>query len=218
MMLAGRVSVNGEVVRELGLRVVEGRDIVEVDGEVITRTEVRWIAFHKPPGVLTTRSDPHGGRTVYDLLPPELGALRYVGRLDRLTEGLLLLTNDGDVANGLQHPSRGVEREYLVVANGEVSRASLATLTQGVDLEDGLAKAASVRIVERGKLDTTLRLVLTEGRKREVRRMMLEVGHGVSRLVRLRFGTITLGDLKAGAWRELEHDERKSLVALSIRG
>ena len=217
MMLAGRVRVNGEVVRELGVRVVEGRDAVEVDGELVTRSEVRWIAFHKPPGVLTTRSDPHGGRTVYDLLPPELGELRYVGRLDRPTEGLLLLTNDGDVANGLQHPSRGVEREYLVVANGEVGRASLAALTRGVDLEDGPARAASARIVERGEHHTTLRLVLTEGRKREVRRMMLEVGHGVSRLVRLRFGTVELGDLDAGAWRELEHDERKSLVALSTK-
>ena len=217
-MLAGRVSVNGEVVRELGVRVVEGRDTVEVDGELVTSTVVRWIAFHKPPGVLTTRSDPHGGRTVYDLLPPEMGALRYVGRLDRPTEGLLLFTNDGDVANGIQHPSRGVEREYLVVANGEVSRASLTALTEGVDLEDGPAKAASARIVERGAHHTTLRLVLTEGRKREVRRMMLEVGHGVSRLVRLRFGTISLGDLAAGAWRELGHDEVRSLVALSIKG
>ena len=217
-MLAGRVSVNGEVVRELGVRVVEGRDTVEVDGELVTSTVVRWIAFHKPPGVLTTRSDPHGGRTVYDLLPPEMGALRYVGRLDRPTEGLLLFTNDGDVANGIQHPSRGVEREYLVVANGEVSRTSLTALTEGVDLEDGPAKAASARIVERGAHHTTLRLVLTEGRKREVRRMMLEVGHGVSRLVRLRFGTISLGDLAAGAWRELGHDEVRSLVALSIKG
>jgi len=217
LMLAGRVRVNGKVVRELGVCVVQGRDTVEVDGELVTGAEVRWIAFHKPPGVLTTRSDPHGGRTVYDLLPPELGALRYVGRLDRPAEGLLLLTNDGDVANRLQHPSRGVEREYLVVVNGEVGRASLAALTLGVDLEDGPARAASARIVERGAHDTTLRLVLTEGRKREVRRMMLEIGHGVSRLVRLRFGTVNLGDLEAGAWRELEPDERKSLVALSIK-
>ena len=216
-MLAGRVSVNGKVVRELGVRVVQGRDTVEVDGELVTGTEVRWVAFHKPAGVLTTRSDPHGGRTVYDLLPPELGALRYVGRLDGPKEGLLLLTNDGDVANGLQHPSRGVEREYLVVANGDVGRASLAALTHGVDLEDGPARAASARIVERGAYDTTLRLVLTEGRKREVRRMMLEIGHRVSRLVRLRFGTVYLGDLEAGAWRDLEHEERQSLVALSIK-
>ena len=104
------------------------------------------------------------------------------------------------------------------MASGQVSRAGLRALTAGVDLEDGPAKAASVRIVERGAHDTTLRLVLTEGRKREVRRMMLEVGHGVSRLVRLRFGTISLGDLAAGAWRELGHDEVRSLVALSIKG
>jgi len=216
-MLAGRVRVNGEVVRELGVRVVEGRDTVELDGELVTTAEVRWVAFHKPPGVLTTRSDPHGGKTVYDLLPPELGALRYVGRLDRPTEGLLLLCNDGDVANGLQHPSREVEREYLVVANGEVSQESLAALTRGVDLEDGPARAKSARIVERHALHTTLRLVLTEGRKREVRRMMLEIGHGVQRLVRLRFGTVELGDLEPGAWRELADEERKSLVALSAK-
>ena len=214
-MLEGRVCLNGEVVRELGVRVVPGRDTVEVDGEAVTSAELRWIAFHKPPGVLTTRSDPHGGRTVYDLLPPELGALRYVGRLDRPTEGLLLLTNEGDVANELQHPSRRVEREYLVVVNGDVSRGSLEALMIGVDLEDGAARAASARVVARGKHDTTLRLVLTEGRKREVRRMMLEIGHGVRRLVRLRFGTVELGHLEAGAWRDLEHDEVERLVALS---
>ena len=216
-MLAGRVRVNGEVVRELGVRVVEGRDTVELDGELVTTAEVRWVALHKPPGVLTTRSDPHGGKTVYDLLPPELSALRYVGRLDRPTEGLLLLCNDGDVANGLQHPSREVEREYFVVANGDVSQESLAALTRGVDLEDGPARAKSARIVERDELYTTLLLVLTEGRKREVRRMMLAIGHGVQRLVRLRFGTVKLGDLEVGTWRELADDERKSLVALSAK-
>lgn len=215
LMLEGRVRVNGKVTQELGVRVVPGRDLVELDGEPVTYGEVRWIAFHKPPGVLTTRSDPHGGRTVYDVLPPELGTLRYVGRLDRPTEGLLLLTNDGDVANGIQHPSRRVEREYLVVANGDVKSASLDALRTGVELEDGPARAASVRIVERSANHTTLRLVLTEGRKREVRRMLLQVGHGVHRLVRLRFGAVKLGDLEAGAWRDLRPDERQALVALA---
>ena len=216
-MLAGRVKVNGEIVSELGVRVTPGIDAVELDGEAVEISAVRWIALHKPPGVLTTRSDPHGGKTVYDLLPPELAGLRYVGRLDRPTEGLLLFTNDGDVAHGLQHPSREVEREYLVVINGDIGNDDLARLRSGVELEDGLARAHSVYVFERGARDTSLRLILREGRKREVRRMLLSLGHGVRRLVRLRFGTVVLGELGPGEWRDLERDERDSLLALSSR-
>ena len=111
-MLAGRVRVNGEFISELGTRIIPGRDTVQVDDDVLELTALRWIAFHKPTGVLTTRRDPHGGRTIYDVLPEECSALRYVGRLDRESEGLLILTNDGDVAHGIQHPSRQVERVY----------------------------------------------------------------------------------------------------------
>ena len=122
MMTAGRVAVNGTVVTELGVRVDPDSDVVTVDGERVGAAPKRWVVFHKPPGVLTTRSDPHGGTTIYDVLPSELHGLRYVGRLDRDAEGLLLLTNDGERANTLAHPSGGVEREYWLEVTGRVGR------------------------------------------------------------------------------------------------
>lgn len=212
MMLAGRVSVNGEVVTELGVRVRPGVDKVSVDGAAVQGSKMRWVAFHKPPGVLTTRSDPHGGETLYDLLPDEMAGLRYVGRLDRDAEGLLLLTNDGDVAHGLQHPSREVEREYALEVAGRVDPRVGDKLTKGVELDDGPARAKRVFAVRPGDVTSTLSLVLTEGRKREVRRMLSAVGHPVMKLRRTRFGPVELAGLDRGAWRELNAEE---VVALT---
>jgi len=214
-IVAGRVRVNGSVVTELGTRVVPGRDRVEVDGTPVTIQASVWVAFHKPPGVLTTRSDPHGGRTVYDVLPAELRALRYVGRLDRDTEGLLLLTNDGDGAHRLQHPSSEVEREYRADVEGRVVPAVLDALRRGVELDDGLARVRRARLVEASADRSTLELIMTEGRKREVRRMLGAVGHPVLRLCRTRFGPIRLGDLASGAWRALGDDEVSALGRVS---
>lgn len=214
MMLAGRVRVNGEPAVELGLRVRPDSDTVELDGKKVALAEPRWIAFHKPEGVLTTRSDPHGGTTIYDVLPDDCAGLRYMGRLDRDTAGLLLLTNDGDLAHALQHPSGEVEREYRVEVVGAVGRATLERLTDGVELDDGPARAVRVEVVDRGRAATALLLVLTEGRNREVRRMLEAVGHPVRRLHRLRFGPILLGALAAGAWRPLEAREVSALRAL----
>ena len=148
-MLAGRVQVNGELVSELGTRIIPGQDTVQVDGDVLELTALQWIAFHKPTGVLTTRRDPHGGRTIYDVLPEECSALRYVGRLDRESEGLLILTNDGDVAHGIQHPSRQVERVYRVVVTGTLVRSECAALLRGVELEDGVARVNSVHVLNK---------------------------------------------------------------------
>ena len=212
-MRARRVSVNGEVVSELGARVVPGEDTVELDGEVVSIPETRWVAYYKPPGVLTTRSDPHGGKTIYDVLPHDFGGLRYVGRLDRDAEGLLILTNDGDAAHTLQHPSAGFEREYSVEVAGTVEPATVARLVGGVELEDGPARARAATLVEAGPVVSRLTLVLTEGRKREVRRMLSSVGHVVQRLRRTRFGCVHLGDLDPGDWRELTSDEREGLQA-----
>lgn len=212
LMQAGRVRVNGEVVSELGARVVPGRDVVELDGQRVDVPPEVWIAFHKPPGVLTTRSDPHGGSTVYDLLPDELAGLRYVGRLDRDAEGLLLLTNDGEGAHRVQHPSGEIEREYRAEVAGTVQPEVVRRLVRGVLLEDGMATARRAAVVEAGPVSSTVDLVLTEGRKREVRRMMSAVGHHVLRLRRTRFGPVWLGDLEPGAWRELTAVEIEGLV------
>jgi 23S rRNA pseudouridine2605 synthase len=212
LMQAGRVRVNGEVVSELGIRVVPGRDVVELDGELVTVPAVVWIAFHKPAGVLTTRADPHGGKKVYDLLPADFSGLKYVGRLDRDAEGLLLLTNDGEGANRVQHPRGEVEREYRAEVAGTVDAADMERLRRGVELEDGPARARRATVVEAGPVTSTVDLVLTEGRKREVRRMMSAVGHHVLRLRRTRFGPVRLGDLGPGAWRALSDEEVDALL------
>ena len=201
------MTVNGAVVTELGSKVVPGRDRVAVDGEPVEEAEERWIVLNKPPGVVTTRSDPHADRTVYDLLPEELHGLGYVGRLDLDAEGLILFTNDGDTAHDLQHPSNEVEREYWVEVAGTVSRDAVDRLVAGVELEDGEARARRVHQVRPGPVSSELRLVLTEGRKREVRRMLSHVGHPVMRLRRERFGPVELGDLPRGEWRELSSRE-----------
>jgi 23S rRNA pseudouridine2605 synthase len=211
LMAAGRVTVNGAVVTELGTKVVADRDVVAVDGELVGSAATRWVAFNKPPGVLTTRSDPHGGETVYDRLPADQAGLRYVGRLDRDAEGLLLLTNDGDTAHALQHPSGEVEREYWLEVAGTVERPSLRMLLAGVDLDDGPARARRAELLEAGDVTSHLTLVIAEGRKREVRRMLSAVGHPVLRLRRTRYGPIVLGDLARGAWRELDGREVRAL-------
>ena len=218
LMLAGRVRVNGELVSELGTRIIPGRDTVHVDDDVLELTALRWIAFHKPTGVLTTRRDPHGGLTIYDVLPEECSTLRYVGRLDRESEGLLILTNDGDVAHGIQHPSRQVERVYRVVVTGILVQSKCAALLRGVELEDGVARVNSVDVLDKDEFSTTIEVVLTEGRKREVRRMMNAIGHGVRRLVRTRFGPVKLGELPVGEWRDLDESEKNSLRTLAERG
>ena len=201
LMREGRISVNGETVREMGARVLPGTDTVAVDGRVVVPAPRRWIVFHKPAGVLCTRADPHGGETVYDLLPDWAGGLRYVGRLDRETSGLLLMTNDGDLAAALAHPRGRVEREYLARVAGRITARGLRMLKRGVELEDGFARPRRARRVQLGPDEWGVTLVLTEGRKREVRRLLESVGHPVLALERTRFGPFRLGRLKPGDWR-----------------
>lgn len=212
-MRAGRVRVNGTVVTTLGTRVVPGRDTVEVDGAEVEVPGPRWILLHKPAGRVTTTDDPRGRSTVYDLLPGEVRALglSYVGRLDLDTEGLLLLTNEGDVMNRLLHPSGEVEREYEVGVSGVPGSAALGRLEEGVELDDGLARARRVRLLRREDGGAVVALVLTEGRNREVRRLCAAVGHPVRWLRRIRFGPVHLGDLSPGTWRDLTDDEIRRL-------
>jgi 23S rRNA pseudouridine2605 synthase len=203
---AGRVRVNGEVVRELGTRIDAERDRIEVDGRAVVVGPVEWVALNKPPGFVCTRDDPRGRRTVYDLLPPALRSLFTVGRLDADSEGLLLLTNDGDAANRLLHPRYGVRREYTAVVEGRPDSDTVARLERGVELEDGLARAEAVKLATTGA-GATVTLTLTEGRKREVRRMLAAVGHPARSLRRVRYDGIVLGTLEPGEWRRLEPRE-----------
>lgn len=209
MIRAGRVRVNGHVVDEPGVRALPGRDRIELDGRAVPLgpADPRWIAFCKPTDALTTRSDPHGGRTVYDLLPEPFRGLRYVGRLDRDTEGLLLFTDDGDAIHALTHPSSEVEREYHAGVQGAPSADVLSRLTLGVELDDGPARALRARALVSEREGGVVALVLAEGRKREVRRLLEAVGHPIRWLRRVRFGPVRLGDLTPGEWRTLGPDE-----------
>lgn len=203
---AGRVRVNGEVA-ELGRRVDPEVDVVEVDGAQIgVRPGLVHYLLNKPPGVITTAADTHGRPTVVELVPAEPRVFP-VGRLDADTEGLLLLTNDGDLAHRLTHPSYGVEKEYLAEVANPLPRGALRRLREGVDLEDGRTAPAKVAQLD----DRVLRLTIHEGRNRQVRRMCEAVGAPVVRLVRTRIGPITDHALKPGEWRPLSQDEVRTL-------
>ena len=207
LILEGRVAVNDVIVTELGTRVDPESDHITVDRKTVLAATVRWIALHKPAGYLTSRGDPQGRPTIYDLLPPEHRGLFYVGRLDFDTQGLVLLTNDGDRAHRLQHPSFQVPRVYEATVEGQLSDDIIQQLTQGVVLEDGPARVQDATILATGVRSSTIRVTLAEGRKREVRRLFDAVGHPVIRLIRLRYGPISLGGLPAGEWRVLSGQE-----------
>jgi 23S rRNA pseudouridine2605 synthase len=202
----GRVTVNGTVV-SLGARLDPEHDRLEVDGvPVSVRAGLVYYLLNKPAGVVTTADDPQGRRTVVELVPDEPRVFP-VGRLDYDTEGLLLLTNDGDLTHRLTHPSFGVEKEYLVHVEGRPSRGALRQLREGVDLDDGRTAPAKVASPEPG----VLRIVIHEGRNRQVRRMCDAVGHPVRRLVRTRIGPLTDHSLAPGTWRVLTTDEVRAL-------
>jgi len=206
----GRVEVNGEVA-SLGRRVDPEQDRVAVDGVTIpVRSGLVYYLLNKPAKVVTTAHDPEGRPTVVDLVPGEPRVFP-VGRLDWDTEGLLLLTNDGELAHGLTHPSRGVPKTYLVEVSGVPGRAALRRLREGVDLEDGRTAPARARLAQTTPTGAALEIVIHEGRNRQVRRMCEAVGHPVRRLVRTRFGPLRDHRLAPGQWRPLTPAEIRSL-------
>jgi len=210
LIAAGRVTVNGTVAT-LGDRIDPAVDEVRVKGDrIVVDPEMRYLAFHKPKGVTTTMKDAHAERDLRRYLP-EGPRVFPVGRLDRDTEGLLLLTNDGELAHRLAHPRHGVEKEYLAEVEGVPAPKHLARLKRGVELDDGRAKALDARLAGQTAGRGAVRIVLAEGRKREVRRMLAAVGLPVRRLIRVRVGPIALGQLPAGTVRDLEPDEVRAL-------
>lgn len=205
-----RVTVNGRVAT-LGDRADPDTDAVTVDGSIVNLDpETRYLAFNKPAGVVTTMSDPEGRTDLTGFLP-DGPRVFPVGRLDQDTEGLLLVTNDGELANRLTHPRYGVEKEYLAEVDGTPNAKHLAKLRAGVELDDGPARVLQVRTVARSGERSALRVVMGEGRKREVRRLLAAVGLPVQRLVRLRVGPVRLGRLRPGELRELSHAEVRAL-------
>ena len=202
----GRVRVDGEVVTQLGTR-VGPHSVIAVDGVVVGPTAARWIALHKPPGYVCSREDPQGRPTVYDLLPAELRPLFHVGRLDILSEGLLLFTNEGDVAHRLLHPSSETTRRYEVMLAGALPADLVDRLLSGVQLEDGLAAADRAHLYPAGRSGGRLRIELHEGRNREIRRMLKALDVKIRSLKRLALGPVELGELPAGEWRDLDPTE-----------
>ncbi len=213
MITAGRVTVNGTVA-VLGQTVDPARDRVLLDGApVAAPVAAEWFVLHKPAGVMTTRDDPEGRRTVFDLVPKRPG-LTYVGRLDLMTEGVLLLTTDGEAAHKLTHPSREVERTYVALVRGNAP-AAVRAVRQGVELEDGMVRAVSADAYALGGRRWEFEITLTEGRTREVRRVCEVLGLEVERLVRISFGPIRIGDLPVGQARPLTATELRALDALA---
>jgi 23S rRNA pseudouridine2605 synthase len=216
LIAAGRVTVDGAVA-VLGARVDPARARIAVDGVpvVVDETRVYWL-LNKPAGYVTTARDPQGRPTVVELIPAEPRAFP-VGRLDRDTEGLLLLTNDGELAELLTHPRHGVEKEYLAEVEGVPAPGALRRLREGVELEDGPARAVRAQVVQRSRDGVSaLVIVLKEGRKRIVRRMCAEVGYPVRRLVRTRIGPLTDPKLAPGAHRPLTPREVRSLYVAAL--
>ncbi len=204
----GRVRVNGEP-GELNT-VVGKRDVVEVDGAHVVPQPLAYVLLNKPPGVVTTARDPHGRRTVVELVPSEPRVVP-AGRLDADTTGALLLTNDGDLAHRLAHPRYGVPKVYEVEVEGSPSSEDLTQLRTGVALDDGPTAPAQVRVLERSARTSRIELTLHEGRNRQVKRMCEAVGHPVRRLHRVRYADLGVEGLDPGAWRELTRDEVAAL-------
>ena len=214
MIGAGRVEVDGEVVRRFGARVDPKTQVIRVDGKRIPASEdLVYLALNKPAGVLSTMSDDRGRRTIADLVADRGERLFHVGRLDYETEGLILLTNDGELAHRLAHPRYGVLKTYLADVPGPVPKDLGRRLTSGVELDDGIVAADRFRVVDQAGQRVLVEITLHEGRKHVVRRMLAQTGHPVIRLVRTQVGPVSLGSLRPGSSRRLSVAEVGNLYA-----
>ena len=224
MIEEGRVKVNDVVVREKGFRVDSAKDAIVVDGQPLQPDAVslhkEYFIFNKPKGVMTTLQDPHADRTVADYFKDVQARLFPVGRLDRDTTGLLLMTNDGELTFRLTHPKFGVKKKYRAVVEGVVTKEEAQKLEKGVRLEDGMTAPCQIEIQATGPNETVLFVTLHEGKKRQIRRIFEKIGHWVKALERLSYGPIVLGDLRQGIKRELtsrEIHQLKSAAGLEDR-
>lgn len=215
LIAEGRVKVNGAVVTRLGTRVDPSADVIEVDGKrLLPAPEKFYVMLNKPKGYVTTARDELGRRTVLDLVSGLKSRLFPVGRLDMETEGLLILTNDGEFANLLMHPRHEVWKTYVAVVRGHISKEAVNALRRGIVLEDGPTAPAKVRLLKSDDR-SVVELSIREGRKRQVRRMFAALGYGVEDLKRISYGPIRLGDLPKGRWRLLSKAEVEKLMALA---
>jgi 23S rRNA pseudouridine2605 synthase len=211
------VEVDRQFVKQLGTRVHPDRQEIRVDGVRLEKRKRVYYAVNKPPGVVSTNRDPAGRQRVIDLVPSEEG-LYSVGRLDRSSEGLILVTNDGDLANRLAHPRYGISKTYHVEVAGRIAHQTVRRLRSGIRLAEAFVQVAEARIKRRRKQSTVLEVVLREGRNREIRRMLARVGHRVLRLTRIALGPLRLGDMPSGTYRRLVPGEVRALRSAARRG
>lgn len=212
LVLRGEVLVNGEPCLTPGYRVQPG-DQVRASGKRIEPLRVESVVIHKPAGLVCSRSDENNRATIYELLPHRLHHLAHVGRLDKESEGLLIMSNDGELSQALTHPSHSVQKVYIVTTENAFENSILSQLEKGVFTEVGKCRAVSVKRLSSRRLE----LVLNTGLKRQIRYMIQAVGHRVKRLVRIRVGDLNLDNLRPGKWRPLEKHERESLMVLAAK-
>ena len=211
LITTGRVEIDRKVVTELGTKVDPKEQEIRVDGQMLSKPKLHYYAVHKPVGILSTNRDPSGRPRVIDLLPAGHVRLFTIGRLDLNSEGLILVTNDGELANRLTHPRYGVRKTYRVQVAGRPDKEVLMKLRRGVHLAEGIARVEDIRIQSHHKESTILEMVLREGQNREIRRALARLGHKVMRLIRIAVGPIRLGTLAPGASRPLSRDEVAAL-------
>jgi 23S rRNA pseudouridine2605 synthase len=217
LITAGRVEIDRKVVTELGSRVDAATQEIRVDGQSLPRTKMVYYAVNKPAGVVCTNNDPSGRTRVIDMLPSDDIRLFTIGRLDLSSEGLILVTNDGELANLLTHPRYGVEKSYRVLVAGRPDAEVLMKLRRGVHLAEGIARVDRVEVKSHHKESTMLEIVLREGKNREIRRILARLGHKVMKLSRIAVGPIRLGELPLGAARKLSKEEIAALRNNAVR-
>ncbi|MGE0605919.1 MAG: pseudouridine synthase [Pirellulales bacterium] len=216
LILTGRVEVDGQITLELGTKVMPGRQQIRVDGIALKKPRVVHYLLNKPMGVLATNNDPSGRERVIDMVPQDHDHIFPVGRLDMSSEGLIIITNDGELANLLTHPRYGVEKTYQVLVAGQVTFDEMERLKKGVFLAEGFAKVVRLTVKSQTKRGTLMEIVLDEGRNREIRRLLARVGHKVLKLKRVAIGDVKLADLATGEYRKMRPDELRSLRASAL--
>ena len=212
---AGRVRINGRVIRDPAMWVLWPKDAVSIDDRPIQDSVKRLILFHKPKGVITTHSDEKGRRTIFDVLPADLGYMHAVGRLDQATSGLLLLTNDSTLSSLLTDPIHKVMRTYLVSVRGEFTEVQASEAVAGVVDGGERLQCHTVKIQKSSGRESHLEVVLLQGKNREIRRLFQSLGHEVTRIRRIQYGPFKLEDLPSGAWREIPIEDAKKSLRLS---
>ncbi len=215
LILEGKVKVNGQIVRELGFKIDPETDLVEFEGAKVEKREKKIVLImNKPKEIISSVTDPQGRKTVLDLLPDKFPRLYPVGRLDYESEGMLILTNDGYLADKIMHPKNEIKKIYHVWVYGYPSQESLEKFSQGLELEDGKTAPAKIKLIRKARSTSLMEVEIQEGKKRQIRRMFEELGHPVAKLERIQIGHLTMGKLAQGKFKRLNEDDINKLLMI----